>query len=245
LGSRPDVRSGLWGFLDRYPFTLGVSLTFLMLFTFAGLRSQGWPVHPELRLALGSNSSDLALVEPWRLLTAIFLHYDPLHLVLNVLALVYWGRLLEVHFGSTRLWVLFVICGLVGGISSAGWQELMISQGMALGGVSTVGASGAVFGLLFLALITAQRAPERLGTLLFPLRSWIGIGFLLAFLISGPADHASHLGGALTGVALAYLFPPRPGEDLAPAWSTWAACLALAVLACFARVVWNLRGWEG
>ncbi|MGE0710218.1 MAG: rhomboid family intramembrane serine protease [Planctomycetota bacterium] len=239
--TRPDTRVGLWGLLDRYPFTIGVSLTLLLLFLFAGMRSNGWPIHPDLRLALGANVSDLLRAEPWRLLTSAFLHYDPFHLVLNLVAILFWGRLLEVHFGSARLWVLYVVCALAGNALSALWQELLVWQGLARGSTSCVGASGAVFGLLFLGLITAQRAPERFGSWLFLLRSWIGLSFILAFLSGGPVDHANHLGGALTGILLAYLFPPRPGEDLAPAWGVWALVLAAGLLASFARVVWSLR----
>lgn len=244
MGARPDTRSGLWGALDRYPFTIGVSAALLLLFLFAGFRSGGWPIHPDLRLALGSNSSDLVMAEPWRLLTSAFLHYEPLHLVLNLVVLIYWGRLAEVHYGSSRLFVLYMVCALAGNVLSTLWQELLVWQGVALGSVASVGASGAMFGLLFLLLITAQRAPARLGTLLLPLRSWIGMAFIIAFLVVGPIDHANHLGGALTGAALAVLFTPRPGEDLAPAWNAWALAFALGLLASFARIMWSLRGLE-
>lgn len=243
MSSRADTRQGFWDFLDRYPFTIGVTLTCLALFLYAGYRSGGWPVDPELRYLLGVNDSALLLREPWRLLTSAFLHYDFFHLAFNLVAIVYWGRIFEIHFGSARLWVLYVICTLVSALCSAGWQEAAVGLGVRDAGAASYGASGAVFGLLFLGMITAQRAPGRLGSLQTELRGWIGIGFLLAFLRStAPIDHAAHLGGSLAGLALGWLCHPRPGEDLSPAWGGWALAAALAVLASFGRVMWGLRG---
>lgn len=238
---RGDTRTGVLGFLDRYPFTIGVALTCLALFVFAGYRSGGWPVDPDLRQLLGANDSALLASEPWRLLTSAFLHYEVWHFGFNLFAIVYWGRLFEVHFGSARLWVLYFLMLIVASLCSAGWQEAAVGLGVQDAGASSVGASGAVFGLLFLCLMTAQRAPARFGTLLNQLRLWIGLSFLFAFFRSAPTDHAAHLGGAISGIALAYLFPPEPGEDLSPAWGTWAVALALAVVAAFARVLWTLK----
>lgn len=238
---RGDTRSGALGFLDRYPFTVGVVLTCLALFVYAGYRSGGWPVDPDLRQLLGANDSALLSSEPWRLLTSAFLHYEIWHLGFNLFAIVYWGRLFEVHFGSARLWVLYCVTILVASACSAGWQEAAVAFGVQDAGASSVGASGAVFGLLFLCLITAQRAPARLGSLQNQLRIWIGLSFVFAFFRSAPTDHAAHLGGSLAGIALAYLFQPEPGEDLSPAWSAWAIALALAVVVSFGRILWTLR----
>lgn len=238
---RADTRRGLWGFLDRYPFTLGVSLTCAALFVYAGYRSGGWPVDPDLRIALGANVSALALSEPWRLLTAPFLHYEILHLGLNVATILYWGRLLEIHFGSARLWVLYIVSGLVGSLCSALWQEGAIRFGVQQAGLASYGASGAVFGLLFLGLVLAQRAPARLGSLRPELSAWIGLSFLFAILNATPVDHAAHLGGSLAGAGLGWIFCPEPGEDLAPAWSAWGVVFALAVFAAFGRILWGLR----
>lgn len=239
---RADTRQGLWGFLDRYPFTIGVSLTCLALFVYAGYRSGGWPVDPDLRIMLGANLSALALTsEPWRLLSAPFLHYEIWHLVFNLATIVYWGRLLEIHFGSARLWVLYALCALIGSLCSGLWQEAAVRFGVQQAGIASYGASGAAFGLLFLGLILAQRAPERLGSLRPQLSGWIGVSFLLAIFTSTPIDHAAHLGGSLAGAGLGWWFCPHPGEDLSPAWSGWAITFALAVLGAFARILWDLR----
>ncbi|MBL4847222.1 MAG: rhomboid family intramembrane serine protease [Planctomycetes bacterium] len=241
---RGDTRRGIWGFLDRYPFTIGVVAICLSLFVYAGFRSGGWPVDPDLGLLLGANDSAQLAQEPWRLLTCGFLHYEVWHLGFNLIALVYWGRLFEVHFGSARLWVLYCVMLLVASLCSAGWQEAAVAVGVQSAGASSTGASGAVFGLLFLCLITAQQAPGRFGSLLLPLRAWIGLSFLFAFFRAAPTDHAAHLGGSIAGIALGYVCRPEPGENLPAAWAGWAIALALGVVGAFSWILWTLRDYQ-
>src|SRR6266540_3154081 len=88
----------------------------------------------------------------WRLLTAAFLHYGPFHLLLNMLALYWFGTALERRIGSGRFLLLYVVSGLAG---SAG--ALLLSPT-----TPTVGASGAIFGIMGAALVL-----ERQGTPIF------------------------------------------------------------------------------
>src|SRR5262249_27290508 len=69
----------------------------------------------------------------WRLITAAFLHYGPFHLLLNMLALWWFGSLLEQRIGSGRFLAIYLVSGLAG---SAG--ALMLDPT-----TPTVGASGA------------------------------------------------------------------------------------------------------
>src|SRR5919199_2817661 len=88
----------------------------------------------------------------WRLITAAFLHYGPFHLGLNMLALWWFGAPLEEALGRGRYLLLYLVSGLAG---SAG--ALLLSPN-----VATVGASGAIFGILGAALVL-----ERQGTPVF------------------------------------------------------------------------------
>ena len=72
--------------------------------------------------------------EPWRVLSAAFLHIGPLHLLLNMWALVAFGRLLERVWGPRRYLVFYALCAASGGLTSA----LVHSRTLA------AGASGAV-----------------------------------------------------------------------------------------------------
>jgi membrane associated rhomboid family serine protease len=146
--------------------------------------------------------------EPWRALTAAFLHSPSmvLHIAFNMLVLWQIGPYLEGLLGRLRFLVLYLVCA-VGG--SAGF--LLLAQAPPAGMspsvaveaapqwfTGVVGASGAVFGL-FAALLVLNR---HLG------RSTAGIGVVLVinaaigFLYPGIAWQA-HLGGFVTGLACA------------------------------------------
>ena len=80
--------------------------------------------------------------EWWRLITATFLHYGPLHLGMNMLVLWFIGPPLEEYFGHGRYMLVYLVSGLAG---SAG---ALIFSPNAL----TVGASGAIWGIMGAAL---------------------------------------------------------------------------------------------
>jgi membrane associated rhomboid family serine protease len=83
----------------------------------------------------------------WRLITAAFLHYGPFHLLLNMLGLYWFGSLLEHRIGSGRFLLLYLVSGLAG---SAG--ALVASPTN-----PTVGASGAIFGVLGAGFVLEQQ----------------------------------------------------------------------------------------
>src|SRR6266699_6011029 len=85
--------------------------------------------------------------EWWRLITAAFLHYGPLHLGMNMFSLYFVGRILEQVIGRWRYVLLYFVSGLAG---SAG--ALVASPNS-----PTAGASGAIFGVLGALLILERR----------------------------------------------------------------------------------------
>jgi hypothetical protein len=89
----------------------------------------------------------------YRLLTAAFLHYGPIHLLLNMYGLYLAGSLLEAVIGRWRFLLLYIASGLAG---SAG--ALIASY---YGG--TVGASGAIFGIFGALFVLDRRSPRRPG----------------------------------------------------------------------------------
>ena len=151
----------------------------------------------------------LATAEPWRLLTAAFLHSpdSPLHIVLNMYALWITGPYLEAQFGRVRFAALYLISALGGSVgylflaspTREGWYAY------------NVGASGAVFGL-FIAYFLVQR---HLGRQAGQLLAVIAILFGYSFLQTGVAWQA-HLGGVLTGAlaAGALVYAPRTNRTL-------------------------------
>jgi membrane associated rhomboid family serine protease len=121
----------------------------------------------------------------WRLLTAAFLHYGPIHLGLNMLALWWFGAPLEEAIGRGRYLLLYLVSGLAG---SAG--ALLLDPN-----AQTVGASGAIFGILGAALVL-----ERQGTPIFG-GALVLIAINLAFTFSvGNISVGGHLGGLAGGI---------------------------------------------
>jgi len=138
----------------------------------------------------------------WRLLGSALLHGGPMHLLLNMLALFGLGRVCEALYGPTRLLWLFVFTGITG----AGLSQL--------GGVAlSVGASGAVFGLMgagvtFRLRHGAALPPGVRSMLGRGLAPWIVLNLFIGFSVPG-IDNLGHLGGLAGGVFLALLLGNR------------------------------------
>jgi membrane associated rhomboid family serine protease len=169
------------------------------------------------QLAIGPVMTDrfafipwLAVDQPWRFLTAAFLHLTtfPLHILFNMYALWLVGPYLEGLLGRLRFAVLYLISAVGGSIGfffvvpagppqpGSGWWSAVL------------GASGAVFGL-FAALLVVNR---RLGRDTAGITVVILVNVALGFLIDGIAWQA-HLGGAVTGAAIAAVMTGAPRQN--------------------------------
>jgi membrane associated rhomboid family serine protease len=173
--------------------------------------------------------------EWWRVLTAPMLHASPAHLFFNGIALLLGGLVLERLLGRAWLFVVFVLGAVGGSVAS-----LIINDPS----VVSVGASGAIMGLLAAALVTSFRQPEedRVSIQMMLLRMLLPSLVPLATLRSGPhVDYAAHLGGAVTGVLVGLLLlRVWPRGDARPRFERAAIVLAAAGAAlatfCFFRV---------
>ncbi len=127
-------------------------------------------------------------LEPWRMLSAVFVHLGVLHLVMNMSALAWLGRAIEGSLGSWRMIAIFVISGL------AGFYLSCLYYGP---GPPTAGASGAIFGL-----VGAQLAEDETRT-----RSTSARGVLAVFGLCGGVrpDDASQQRRPLEGSVVGYL----------------------------------------
>ena len=108
----------------------------------------------------------------WRLFTAMFLHYGPIHLGLNMLALWWFGAAVEQALGRGRYLLLYIVSGLAG---SAG-ALLFAPESL------TVGASGAIFGILGAAFVLERQHMYVLG------------GGALSIIVLEPCVHVLHPG---------------------------------------------------
>ena len=152
----------------------------------------------------------------WRLITAAFLHYGPIHLALNMLALYWLGRVLESVIGSWRYLLLYLATGLAG---SAG--ALWLSPNSA-----TVGASGAIFGVLGALLVLERRGAIQSGGQIVAL---IVLNLVITFSLSG-ISIGGHLGGLVGGIVLMLLYLQfRNSAPLCIASAAGVAAVSVAV----------------
>lgn len=168
-----------------------------------GVRIGGFPPSVVVR-ALGAKDNAAIFLggEYYRLLTAMFLHGGLLHLAFNSWALYVLGQEVERLFGTGRFVAIYFISGLAGSVAS-----------YALTPSNSVGASGAIFGLIgALAVfyyasraVLGQLARAQLGSLITVLM----INLFIGFSSPGIIDNVAHLGGLLGGAATGVLLAPR------------------------------------
>jgi rhomboid protease GluP len=180
----------------------------------------GWsgPANPLVLLEFGASFKPyVERGEYWRLVMPMFLHAGLAHIVLNGLGLYALGRILERIYGYGRFTCLYVGAGIGGSLLSV-WR----SSGIA------VGASGAIFGIAGAIVVTGylrreitsprwRRVFGRLMVLaiLADLALGIEIPTIARWLRLGEVriDNWAHVGGLVTGMALAALVPPPPRRE--------------------------------
>jgi membrane associated rhomboid family serine protease len=151
-------------------------------------------LHAQQLVEWGSNVGRLTRGgQWWRLVSSMFLHGSIWHLGFNMLALWQVGRLTERIFGSTRFVALYFLAGISGSLASVLWNPH----------VNSVGASGAIFGVIGGLLAFLGRPNSGVPpTVVSELRSSL-LPFLLFSLWMGfvypHTDNAAHIGGLVGG----------------------------------------------
>lgn len=128
--------------------------------------------------------------EPWRVLSAVFVHGNLIHLGINMLSLLNLGRTLEPHFRSARFLILYLLSGALGFCTTV-W--------IAGSHARSVGASGAIFGLLgaFIGALIIRRNPGWQRVFF----SNLMMAFALAYFVPN-IDNSAHAGGFVAGLVL-------------------------------------------
>ena len=170
-------------------------------------------------LALADDGlSGVADGQPYRLLTAAFLHAGLFHLFSNMFALIMIGPQLEAALGRTRYLALYVLAALGGSTLS-----FLVSSPNQIG----VGASGAIFGLFGAFYVVVRR----LGGQTRPVLVLLGINLVITFSVP-IIDWRAHIGGLVTGGLVAFAFayaPSTPRRDLVQAGACLGVLAALVV----------------
>ncbi len=147
--------------------------------------------------------------EWWRVGTAAFLHANILHILFNMYALWLLGRALERYIGSGRFLAIYAVAGISG---SAG--ALLLTNLY----TPTVGASGAIFGLMGALLVLERRGVPLVG----PIIPVLAINLFISWRIPG-ISIGGHVGGLIGGV-LAALALERSAAAISPTASSACSC---------------------
>jgi rhomboid protease GluP len=161
------------------------------------------------------------LGQPWRVVTAVFLHGGLLHIGFNMWVLMDIGPMVEEMYGSARYLFLYVASGAFGYVVSSGMGHL------------SVGASGALLGLIgALLAATTGRTSLAAQSLRSALIRWLIYIGVLGVIMSG-TDNAAHVGGLVSGYLLGRVMADRKPADVSERNRAnllgWAAGIAVAV----------------
>ena len=147
----------------------------------------------------------------WQFVTHMFMHGSFAHIFFNMWSLIVFGPLLERLWGSKKFLIFYFVCGL----GAALCHELVLMT-QPLSNIPTVGASGAIYGLL---LGFGMLYPNYVLTLVFPPVSLKAKWFVIIFAgielltgILGTRDgvaHFAHLGGMLFGLILILIWKKK------------------------------------
>ena len=127
----------------------------------------------------------------WQLFTSMFVHFGPLHIMFNMFALYYFGRLNENAFSTPKFLAIYFVSGLLGSV-----MTLVLLPASTLSG----GASGAIFGLVGSYVAIARRVQHMGAALLYALLIFVQSSFLPGVNIF------AHLFGLIGGLVLGFVF---------------------------------------
>ena len=160
------------------------------------------------------------LQQPWRLITAVFLHASLLHIGFNLWVLMDIGPVIEEMYGSARYFFVFVVTGAFGYVASSAFGHF------------SIGASGGLLGLIGLLLaVTTKRSSAGLLMLRKQLIWWLVYIAILGLVLQG-TDNAAHAGGFVAGFLLGKILsdrkPAGPSEERRAQAMGWIAGIAVA-----------------
>jgi MYXO-CTERM domain-containing protein len=207
------------------------------LLVFAGQLAAGWARSRTIAIMPASHLADdlrfgalfvdeeLVAAEPWRLLSAVFVHFGVLHAAMNLYTLVSFARFAEPAVGSARFLIAYVLTGIGGFAATLGWSVAMGSTGF-----PTAGASGAVFGVI--GLVAGwhwRRRDPRWKELVLTAVVYVALAASLV-----RVNNSAHVGGLVLGILLGVAFG-RPEAGRRRIWTH--ALAAIGLLACVASLI--------
>jgi membrane associated rhomboid family serine protease len=165
--------------------------------------------------------------EWWRLLTSMFLHVNFFHLAMNMYSLYFAGSILEQLIGRWRFGLLYVVSGLAGSAGALYHSPL----------TPTVGASGAIFGILGALFVLERRGEIATGGQIAGL---IVLNLVITFVFSSYISVGGHVGGLIGGVALMWML-----MQFRRSWTVSLGAGLVVALLSVAVAYSKMRGYSG
>jgi len=221
-----------WAAGGRSSMMVTQALLLLNVGVFVIMAVQGIALDPPTRALIdrGANYAPLTLGDqPWRLVTALFLHGGFWHIAFNMWCLWDLGSICESLYGHVTFAAVYLISGIGSSLASVWWHPA----------IPSVGASGAVFGI-----VGALIASYYLGEFTMPRFALRGqLRSLLVFVaynvvigqVIGHVDNAAHIGGLLTGLVFGGLIAVATPQD---DFFRRAAVIMAVVLVVFGCGAW-------
>jgi membrane associated rhomboid family serine protease len=169
------------------------------------------------------NGPKVADGEVWRIVTSGFMHYGLFHILFNMYALYILGSLLEPAVGRLRFGLIYFVSLLAGSLGA-----LLLSPNSL-----TVGASGAIFGLMSAAAVVMHNRGMN------PLESGLGLWIVLNLGITFIVPNISiggHIGGLVGGALAAFVLFGLPGAVRLPPVLLNVICVALGAAAVLGSI---------
>jgi len=161
--------------------------------------------------------------EWWRLVTSMFLHANFLHIAVNMYSLYFAGSILEHLIGRWRFFLLYMVAGVAGSAGALVWSP----------NTPTLGASGAIFGVLGALFILERRGVISSGGQILAL---IIINLVITFALSSYISVGAHVGGLIGGVVLMGIFTEVRRRSWIYSLAASAAVVVLAVVISYLKV---------
>jgi len=151
-----------------------------------------------LQIAGALNTKDMLQGQYWRLFTGIFLHSNFPHILLNMIFLFSLGSILEPLLGKFKFFMTYILIGVSANLASYFWYDDLF----------TVGASGAIFGLMgiVIAMAITNKIPSELRKFIIIIVLLIILDTTIRGFLRGSTNHVAHFAGLFTGMLLTFLF---------------------------------------
>lgn len=169
-------------------------------------------------------TEQIAAGQWWRLISSAFVHMDWSHILFNGYGLYVLGPIIEKFYGRWRWLVIYFGAAILSALASYVLNDAMSG-----------GASGAIYGLVGASLVFGYKyrseLPERVSKALTSgMLPWVVFGIGIGFLDILPMDNAAHVGGLVSGGALALMMKSEAVADTRSKFSDLAMRALAGVL---------------